>query len=318
MTFTDFPGGVTSFGIPQLGGAAYSIPMGNNGTVWFVNSEAGGGDGSSPDSCLATIGAALTRAHSGDTILVFPGSYDENLTVTTDYISIIGATLAGYARPDIVPTAGTALTVSTGQGFVARHLRFYSADSDTVVQNANGAAYTDCVFDGDSGQASTETNLRLVPSATDDSYSASENRFIDCQFRYSNGSGVTFQHALAAGGGEGTSDNQFYGCVFTANAVSDLISKVNTNGGGAGIYLRLLVNRCNFQTVGASFKYINLSAGAAGDLTANSCLISGNWFADEALTGGTGNQIDLGGQSKAMFVGNFDCIGLVNGAAFNN
>lgn len=313
---TAHPNGVSSFGFPVMGTAGFGVPYQPNGNVWWVNAGASG-SGTSPEDAFGTIQGAVDRAISGDTIMVFSGTYDENVTVDDDYVSIIGAQSGGYARPDIVPTAGVALVVN-GQGFYARHLRFASADSDTVQWHSNGGQAIDCVFDGAAGQASTETNLRLVPSATDDSFSASENKFIDCLFRGSTGSGVTFQHALAAGGGEGTSDNQFLGCTFVDNAVSDLISKVNTNGGGAGIYIKLLVNGCNFLTVGAAYKYINFSAGAAGDLTANSCLISNNWFADEALTGGAGNQIDLGGQSKAMFVGNYDCAGLVNGSTFNN
>ena len=166
--------------------------------------------------------------------------------------------------------------------------------------------------------ASTEVLLRLVGGNGDDSYSASECRIIDCLFRGSNGSGIGFQHALAADGGEGTSDNQILGCVFVDNAVSDLKSFVNTNGGGAGIYLRTLISGNRFMTAGAAYKYIDFSAGAAGDLAANSGLICGNWFADAALTGGTGNQIDLGGQALVMFVGNYDAAGLVDGSAFNS
>lgn len=314
MALTNFPNGVSSFGVPQMA-AGFGTPSQPNGNVWWVLSGASG-SGTSPEDAFGTIQGAVDRAISGDTIMVFGGDgYDETVTVTTDYLSIIGAQIAGYARPDLAPDAGSALLVQA-QGFYTRHMRFASADSDTVVWNGNGGQAVDCVFDGDSGQASTETNLRLVENV-DDSHTASENQFVNCLFRGSNGSGVTFQHGLAVYGGDTTSDNQFIACTFVDNAVSDLISKVNTNGGGAGIYKKLVVTGCQFETVGAAYKYINFSAGAAGDLTANSCLISGNWFADEALTGGAGNQIDLAGQAKAMFVGNFDAAGIVNGAAFN-
>lgn len=319
MAFTNFPSGITSLGIPQISGGFSGIP-GKFGKVLFVDASNGNGDGSAPDSALATIQAAIDRTTdgAGDLIFVFPGTYNENLTVENSGVNIIGCMYAGYERPDVVPDTGVALTVSTGQGFYCRHMRFASADSDSVIQNANGFTYDDCVFDGDSGQAATEANLRLVPSATDDSYSASEGQVINCLIRGSNGFGIAMQHALAAGGGEGTSDNVIAGCRFVDNAVSDLKSLINTNGGGAGIYLRLSVTGNQFMTSGASYKYINFSAGAGGDLTANSCLISNNWFADEALTGGTGNQIDLGGQAKAHFAGNYDDIGLVNGTSFNN
>lgn len=295
------------------------LPL-KNGKFLFVDASTGsdGNTGFTGDVALRTIAQALIYAQSGDVILVAPGTYEENLVVTKDYISIIGYSTSGYARPDIAPATGSALTVTTGQGFVAKHLRFVSEDSDVVVQNANGFRYEDCVFDGTAGMAATELLLRLVPSATDDSYSASEGKILNNLFRGSNGSGIGIQHALAAGGGEGTTDNEIAFNRFYDNAVSDIKSFVNTNGGGAGIYLNYNIHDNQFMTSGAAYVYINFAAGAAGDLTANSGLISSNYFADEALTGGTGNQIDLGGQAKVHFAGNFDDAGVVNGTTFNN
>jgi hypothetical protein len=320
MAFTNFPNGATSFGIPLMGSGAVSMPAGPNAQVLFVNANTGPGDGSSPESSLTTITSALARLATdgtayGSTIFVAPGTYDENITVAIDGVSIIGNVMAGYERPDVVPTSGVALTVTTGQGFYCQHMRFAGNTSDTVIHNANGAVYVDCVFDGDAGQAATEGCLRLVPSATDDSYSASENQFIKCLFRGStSGAGVIFQHALAAGGGEGTTDNQILGCTFVDNGV-DLLSATNTNGGGAGIFIKLVVNGCFFLTGGTAYVYGDMDQGAAGDLAANTALISGNWFNDEAIVAA---QFDITGQPSVNFVGNYDAAGLIDGSTFNN
>lgn len=319
MAFTNFPNGATSFGIPMVG-AGVSIPAGPNAQVLFVNANTGPGDGSSPESSLQTISAALAKLATngtayGSTIFVAPGTYDENITVSIDGVSIIGNVMAGYERPDVVPTSGVALTVTTGQGFNCQHIRFAGNTSDTVIHNANGATYVDCVFDGDAGQAATEACLRLVPSATDDSYSASENKFIGCLFRGStSGAGVIFQHAVAAGGGEGTTDNQILGCTFVDNGV-DLLSATNVDGGGAGIFIKLVVGGCYFLTGGTAYVYMDLDQGAAGDLTANTALLSGNWFNDEAIVAA---QIDISGQASVNFVGNFDAAGVIDGSTFNN
>lgn len=312
MAFTAHPNGVSSFGFPVIGTAGFGVPYQPNGAVYWVNAGAAG-SGTSPEDAFGTIQGAVDRAISGDTIMVFAGTYDETVTVDDDYISIIGAQSGGYARPDVAPEAGVALIVN-GQGFHTRHMRFVSADSDTVQWHSNGGSAVDCVFDGDAGQAATEANLRLVGLAADDSYSASENLFLDCLFRGStSGAGIIFQHA-ALPSGVGTSDNQLVNCRFYANGV-DLLSAVNVDGGGAGIFLNLLVTGCQFLTVGAAYVYMDMDQGAAGDLTANSCLISNNWFSDEALVAG---QIDISGQANAMFVGNYDAAGLVNGSTFNN
>lgn len=304
-----------SFGIPLMGSFAMplSVPYPGTGRVLVVD-PAGNGNQLS-QFAYTTIQGALnaTSDGTGDTILVFPGTYDENLTVSNDYVTIIGIQQAGYAKPDVAPTTGVALVVS-GQGFQCAHMRFVSADSDTVQQNGNGFFYTDVVFDGDAGQAATEACLRLV-GAVDDSHTASEGRIIDCLFRGStSGAGIIFQHATAAAGGTGVSDDQIINCTFVDNGV-DLLSATNTTGGGAGIFLRCLIRGCNFLTTGAAYVYGNMDQGAAGDLSANSCLICDNFFADDAFIAA---QFDISGQPKVFFVGNYAAPGLIDGSTFND
>lgn len=313
MTLTNFPAGITSFGIPALGSGAISIPA-RNGKVLFVNGSGGFGDGSAPDSALSTITLALAQctAGAGDTIFVYPGTYAENLAVSVDGVSIIGALIGGFERPNIVPASGTAITL-TGQGVTLRHLRFSSADNDVAVVNSNGNVIIDCVLDGTAGMGATKGCLRFV-GATSVATSASDNLVQACVLRNASvGAGMIFQHALLAAGGEATSNNQILACQFYNNGV-DLLSAVNTNGGGAGIFLNLLVKECAFLTVGAAYVYMSMAQGAAGDKAVNSCLICGCFFSDEAIIAA---QILLATQANAMFVGNYDCIGLINGAAFN-
>lgn len=319
MSFTGFPDGTTSIGGPVIAGAgSVSIPN-FCAKVLFVDSSTGApsGDGTDPSAPLSTIAAALARfqsAQAGGTIYVFPGTYDENLTITVDYVAIIGCVFAGYARPDVAPAAGAAITVAA-QGFYTRHMRFVSEDTDSVIQNGNGFVYDDCVFDGTAGQAATEANLRLVPHATDDSFTASEGIIANSYFRGStSGAGIIIQHGLATGSGVGPSDVQIVNNRFTANAV-DMLSAVNSTGGGTGIFTNFTISGNQFLTASAAYVYINFAAGAAGDLTANNALISGNWFNDDALISA---QVVLTGQAKTCFVGNFDAAGVVNGAAFNN
>ena len=316
-TFTNLPNGVTSMGVPLAGAfSGLGAPF-RNGHYWFVNQTTGvdGQSGKNINEAFATIQYAINTAQSGDTIVVAPGSYTENLTVTTDYLTIVGWSPSGYARPDVVPASGIALSV-TANGFTCVHVRFASADnSDSVGQHGDGFLYNDCVFDGNALQSS-KANLRLVGNTTDNT--ASEGKILNSYIRGGGAAGIVIQHKLAATGGEGTTDNEIAGCRFVDNVTSDLLSAVNTNGGGAGIYINLSVHDNQFMTSGAAYKYINFSAGAAGDLTANACLISDNFFADEALTGGAGNQIDLGGQSKAHFAGNYSDASVVNGTTFNN
>jgi hypothetical protein len=49
--------------------------------IWHVNSTSGSDsyDGRSPATAFRTFGHALSAAKSGDTILMAPGAYDQNL-----------------------------------------------------------------------------------------------------------------------------------------------------------------------------------------------------------------------------------------------
>lgn len=303
------------FGTPlaTIDSQSTGFPL-RNGQVIFVDGSSGsdGEDGTTADVAVRSLTRALALAQAGDIIMVALGTYDENVVVSKDYITMIGCGISGYARPNIAPTAGIALSVGTAQGFVAKHLRFVSADSDSVVQKGNGFLYEDCVFDGDSGQAATEANLRLVGDA-DDSYTASEGKVLNCLFRGSGGAGIIMQHAPNPSA-VGTTDNEIAGCRFVGNTV-DILSAVNVSGGGSGIYLNLSLHDNQFMTVGAAYVYIDMAAGAVGDLAANSGLMSNNFFADEALIAG---QIVLTTQPNVMFAGNYDAVGLVDGSTFNN
>lgn len=285
------------------------------GTAWFVDAATGSNSNSglSWADALPTITAALTAASAGDTVFIATGGYAENITLTKDYITIIGAAPSGYGRPDWVPATGSALVVQA-QGFVAQNIRFSTdADADVVVQHGNGFAYQGCVFDGDA-QGATHGLLRLV-GAVDDSFSASEGLIAGNLFRgAASGIGIALQYALAAAGGEGTSDNTIRGNRFVGNGV-DLKSLTNTNGGGAGIFLRYLIDSNFFMTVGASFVYADMDQGAAGDLAANSALVCGNFFADEALIA---SQFAIGGQPNVIFTGNYDATGIIDGHTFNS
>lgn len=300
-------------GIPLLP-ANVSIPNVNS-KFWFVNSGgSAAGFGTSPQDPLQSMQAAIDRAGDYDTIFLMTGSYDENIVVTQDYLTIIGAQISSYGKPDWVASTGVALTVQ-GQGFVARNIRFSAeADADVVIQNGNGFEYSNCVFDAD-GSGATKASLRLVGGVGDDSYSASEGLISNNYFRGVGTSiGIAMQWALAADGGEGTSDNQIIGNRFIDNGV-DLKSLTNINGGGVDIYLRYVIARNQFLTGGAGYVYADMNQGGAGDLAANSALISGNWFADDAFDIA---QFAIDGQPKVFFSGNYDAAGLINGSTFNN
>lgn len=119
MALTNFPYGLTSFGIPVPAGDG-AIPV-TGGSVFWVNSSTGQdavGKGTSPSDPFRTIDYAIGRctANKGDTILVMPGHTEAisaagGITIDVAGINIIGLG-EGTLRPTITFTTTTAATIT--------------------------------------------------------------------------------------------------------------------------------------------------------------------------------------------------------------
>lgn len=171
-----------------------------------------------------TIAAALADCLSGrgDTVLVMPGTYEENLVVTKDYVAIIGA-LGGYGKPDVIPATGVALIVRA-QGFYTDRMRYASdgQDSDVVQIEGNGGVIgDDVVFDGDTAMGDTKAILRMWTHTSDDSFTGSEWKVGACLIRGSGGFGLALDCKHAAVGVLPT-DNYFHGVRFADNDKEDI------------------------------------------------------------------------------------------------
>ena len=113
MSITPFPNGVSSFGVPVLGGGTIMT----TGKIWFVDSVTGGNgnSGKDPQHALATIDYAvgLCTANKGDYILVMPGHNESITSATSLVMDVAGVTVLGLGvnqtRPmlDFDNTAGS-------------------------------------------------------------------------------------------------------------------------------------------------------------------------------------------------------------------
>ena len=113
---TDFPNGVSSFGLPATGASSPSF-----GLVYFVDGTNGndGNDGDSPSGAFKTITAALAAQIAntgglGDKIYILPGSYAESVTGAMSKVEIIGVNVGSEVAHavSIRPTASYAYTGS--------------------------------------------------------------------------------------------------------------------------------------------------------------------------------------------------------------
>ena len=106
MAITNFPDGVSSFGVTVTGGGIPAPSL--NGRVLFVDGTNGsnGNEGTNKDAPLATITKAESIARSGDVIAISPGSYNETVTVNVANLTFVG--LGGRGAVYIEPSAAGA------------------------------------------------------------------------------------------------------------------------------------------------------------------------------------------------------------------
>ena len=272
-------------------------------------------DGFSPRDPLLTVQEGVDKttsgAHDRVNVVTAATAYAENVTVTSkDYVSLLG--VGGHShwgRPDIHPAAGVGIVVSLSQAFYMSRIYAFSDDVDAMQIDSEGWGLDDNKFQGASD------GLLLKGHATNDSYGAGQGRARGNTFEACGAAGVRMEHAEVTSG-IGAWGNEFtHGNIFRDNVGADILSAVGASGGGAGIFLALLIDGNFFLDVGAAHVYMDMDQGAAGDLAANQALITNNRFADLVFVAA---QCAIGSQPNTIFGGgNFDATGIIDGSAFN-
>lgn len=321
MPPTPFPQGVSSFGIPLMGGNV-GIPYGRGGQAWFVGSPDvdetffanDSNSGADPDDVFATVQRAIDVAKVGDVICVYSGSYEENVVVDKDYITIIGCQLPGYAKPDIVPASGVSLSNSAAQGMVLRHLRLAApaADVDLMLIEGNGFLVEDCVLDGDATQGNAKALIRLKGNADSDSYTASEGIIRNCLFRGSGGDGLIYDTGNAPGNGVGSTD------VIVEDNIFILIDQIAiaTADTGTGVYSvkRTTIRRNSFQDKNKA-TYMDFTTSNGGAAADQSGTVYGNYFSTD--TNPMNTTIIKAVGTAFTFPGNFNNVGINDGSGLD-
>jgi len=151
MPYTNFPGGITSQGVPVMAGPTVF------GRVWFVNTVTGsdGNDGQSTDSAFSTMAQALSRVGDND-VVYFRGTVREQIVAPLGVqgVSIIGAAGGGvrdddgakWTYPSSGATAGGALLLVREQGWsVSNFLMTPEPTSGAAIElrRAENATYPD-------------------------------------------------------------------------------------------------------------------------------------------------------------------------------
>jgi pectin methylesterase-like acyl-CoA thioesterase len=256
-------------------------------------------------SGYGAIQDAINAAESGDVIYVQPGSYDENLVVTTDYLTLVGAQLGGYGRPDVDVTTGIALVVRA-QGFVCKRLRFTnSTNADTVRIEGNGFHFDDCVFDGNALQATVQAVVRIWTHASDDSFTGSEGIIQNSLIRGGGAKGLAFdcQHAAV---GVLPTDDVLDNVRFADNVAEDIF--LGATAVSVADMKRCVFHRCHVGIGGKNkATHIDIKTNKIG--TANTSVFE-ECFINDDTPDTTALKVDGTG---ASFIGCYNLDGVING-----
>ena len=156
MSLTNFPNGISSFGIPQLGGGGNLIPQ-TTGSYFFVDSNTGddAGNEATFSKPVATIDAAINKctASKGDVIIVMPGHAETIADATSLVPDVAGITIVGlgnrFNRPTITYSATGSEIIVTAENVTFRNLIFQagvSAVATAIDVNANNVNIEQCLF----------------------------------------------------------------------------------------------------------------------------------------------------------------------------
>jgi hypothetical protein len=228
MALTNFPNGITSFGVPVLGNIG-GIPL--TGTYYFVNPATGSDayDGLSPETPFQSLTAAYNSTTAGN----------------NDVVVLIGdGSTAGTARLTSTLTwakNATHLIGVTAPTMIAQRARISHLTTATTNFKLLNITASGCIFGNFSlfqgiGQASTDEQLADI--------SGDRNYFGNVQFGgigAANGASRAGSYSVYVNGG---AENTFDGCTFGLDTIAR--SAANASVKFAGQAQRNVFQNCLF------------------------------------------------------------------------
>lgn len=274
MTYTNFPNGATSFGVPLIGGIG-GIPL--TGKWWFCDYANGsdgnataGSDGAGPDAPLKTIAYAYSIATAGrnDVIVIMgDGSTTASQRLTETLTWAKNAThLVGMTAPSMFAQRARITTLTTATTNI----------TPLMTVSASGCIFSNFSFFQGVGEASTDEKLINI--------SGSRNSFINVQFGgmgHANGAARAGSYVIGLTGG---SENLFQGCAIGLETVAR--SAANASVKIVSASQRNIFQDCVFQMYPTANSPLFLDASLAGGLNGSTMIFRNCSF--QGLLGASG------------------------------
>lgn len=272
MALTNFPNGVSSFGIPQVGGGA---PI-NIGNYLYVDSTNGSDQnrGNSISKPLDTIQKAVDIATRGTTIIVAPGQYDETVTIsrTSAHSNLtimgMGGRGAAYIEPSTEDTAGM---VCHADDVTLINIGVAAEDETSAaaltVTGSRFRAYG-CKIEGGADQ------LIIGPGTVAQEAAGTHGRgadwlFHDCEFAWGT-DGIVLTCTDYGGVTQGLIDK----CRFHNLTAKHITEAVGSGGSAAVTFFNIVIQDCTFDDLEdgtAPTNYIDLNGDNANTGVVTRC-----------------------------------------------
>lgn len=306
MGLTNFTNGISSFGVPVIGGNM--IPFGKDSKVFFVDQLNGsdGHRGDQPNRALATLSKAhsLMTSNRNDVAVVIGSVTGTNSNIASGSGSSIGvresATLAwsknqchilgiSYNRISqrvSIRSDGTEFTPLvnvTGDGCVFANLHAfhgYDDDSAQICWNDGGErnAYYNVHFGGMGHQTAADNAGGRSLAIT--GVGLGENYFKDCVVGLDTITRGAANSSLIISGG--STRNIFEDCIFPAH--TDAASPLFVTVGASGIDRFVLFKNCVYNVMGTALtQAMSIDNSAGGNVLLNNCMAANvtEWDAND-------------------------------------
>jgi len=265
MALTNFPNGISSFGIPSVGTA----PL-NSGKYFFVNGTTGadGNAGTSSRKAFRTVQSAVNDAAlwPGSVVLIAPGVYDETVTIARPAAGSSYMTLFGMGnRGDVRITPST-----TNAGAMLNHADDTTLVNISATSNGTGTSLVNsgtrlranqCRFSNTLSTTGLAVNMLRGTAAQVTALTngtASDGRFTDCTFSFA-ATGLT----VSCTDGGAITNLVVDGCRFHDIGTGHVTEVVVAGGAAAATHFGLCIRNCSFERDSAGAqptKYILLNA----------------------------------------------------------
>ncbi len=244
MSYTNFPNGLTSMGVPVFGATV------TQGNVYFVKPSSGsdGNDGKTPATAFKTLATALGAATANQNDIIYMFAESNTAANTTDYQS---SNLAW--NKDAVHLIGVNCMPFMGQRSRIAPLSTATAFADLFTLSANNCMIANIEF----FQGAMATNPSAASTCV--KVTGQRNHILNCQISGMGDIAGSLDDAgsnsLTLSGSENLFENCYIGLDTVIRATS--VTEVVISGGARNIF-----KDCQFETYtsGSTFKMVSINA----------------------------------------------------------